>query len=1305
MRARALLTSPARASAPCPLGLRVHAPPPPPSSRPSGARVFRGALRSSAGGNFSVVLSGPEVLKAKVVDSLTGVYSATYTPHKAGTYSAAISYNGVPIFGSPYTTIVRPGRAYAALSVAACLDELPTDAPMEEAADCAAAVGTAGEVNTFALRARDSSGNGCTDGGEDVEALLIHPPGSSPSSLMAAFIEQTRGAGLKATVLDTGDGLYSITYRTAAAGAYQLAVTINGQHVKGSPFNTLVRPAATCADKSTVSGGGQSSAVAGEAASLAIHAVDCYGNAQTAGGDPFAVTLMRPGVTPLMADVLDGSDGSYAVSYNAAIAGLWQMHVTTGGVHTIGSPYNVLVIPGPTDPAVSIAVGEGTSRAAIGEPTVVMVRTKDVEGNDRGVGGDRVSATLTQGQTNSVVHATVADTRDGSYTLTYTLTLTSWQTDYLMSVRVNNASIGGSPFRVKPIPGPTVCDQSISIERPTCIAGAVSEAPIFAKDRLGNQRSSGGDVFTASLELVDAPTANESVQVGDNGDGTYKAMWVVTRAAHHRLWIAGSCGPIKGSPYEVHCKPAQLSVSHSQLFGPGATDGTAGASTPFSVRARDVFDNVLLEGKYRWGVSLYSAAASYTVHQPIDELSDGTFGFTYNVTRSGSYELIVGALSPDGRVNASLQVQGSPSVVTVRAGPLCGRRSKAFGPTAANNGADGAADDGAWVEGAGRPVRLWLEARDRHDNVHESAIEPAPFVISVHKRSGARIVLPAAAAVVRAASRGGQGAYTADLVLPNTGDYLVKVVADAVAGGEGGELLGSPYPLRIVAGPTSAFQCTAAGPGLSSLEARVGTLQWVVITARDMYANARSHGGDRFALTLDGPNGTRLVASSMVDYGNGSYVGSYLATTAGNYSVHVQRADEAGVFWDIKGSPYRVLVASGPTNPFVSRLVGAHELKAGEQTAFTLMSRDEFGNAPHGGERHRFEVAAIPRLTGRPTPVAQLIDAGRGNYTVLHVFTEAGEYTMRTSLLGSGGGSLPDFPLRVAPGPLSPPHSELLWPCHTPKCVEAASRRSGYFVGWPVRFSILPFDSFGNRRADAGKTAIFIARIHGPRASSAYSQLRCAPGTTAPNDAGTASLHCLAERRADGLYVVEFTPLVRGEFVVNTSVHAGPGYGAYKLGNLPGSMVVQVDVAPIATCVRFSNCTSHGQCNFLSGRCVCDPGWDGDDCSHGAAARRACPGDCSGHGYCSDETDGWGRNLCRCGVDYTGADCSTWVSRPGAALPGNGPECPNGCSGHGACNATCGECACEPGWRGDDCSVSGEHQLTELAVDGAGSSA
>ena len=106
-----------------------------------------------------------------------------------------------------------------------------------------------------------------------------------------------------------------------------------------------------------------------------------------------------------------------------------------------------------------------------------------------------------------------------------------------------------------------------------------------------------------------------------------------------------------------------------------------------------------------------------------------------------------------------------------------------------------------------------------------------------------------------------------------------------------------------------------------------------------------------------------------------------------------------------------------------------------------------------------------------------------------------------------------------------------------------------------------------------------MARSTGPRAA-AYS-LRCAGASAVPNDDGTSALHCRAEQRADGLYVVEFVPLVRGEFVVNVSVYAG-AYGSRKLGNLPGKMVVQVDAAPVATCARFRNCTDHGVCNFLT---------------------------------------------------------------------------------------------------------------------------
>ena len=480
------------------------------------------------------------------------------------------------------------------------------------------------------------------------------------------------------TVLDTSDGSYGATYRVLAAGAYQLSVTIDGVPIAGSPFATTVQPGATCASRSSVAGDGKDAAVAGSVAHFAIKAVDCYGNPATSGGDPFTASLVRGGMSSVASEVLDHRDGTYTAFYTPIVSGLWLLHVTMGGggggggengggppvgSHAIGSPYSVVVMPGKTDARASLAVGDGTSSAAIGEKTVVLVRTKDAKGNDRAKGGDFVQATLTQRSTHSVVHAKVKDTGDGSYSLSYVLTTSALPHDYMLDVRVNNASIGGSPFRVRARPGPTVCEQTLSVQWPKCVAGAVSEAPIFAKDRLGNQRTSGGDLFSASLERMAGsgdgtlPPTNASVQVGDNGDGTYRAMWVVTSTGKHRLWIAGPCGPISGSPYDVECVPASLSATHSQLSGAGAHEGVAGALTPFAVIGRDVFDNVLLPpsasspSPYAWGLSLSSPSASYAVVQDMHS-GGGEYRFLYNATKAGTYELLVGAKGSDGKVNA-----------------------------------------------------------------------------------------------------------------------------------------------------------------------------------------------------------------------------------------------------------------------------------------------------------------------------------------------------------------------------------------------------------------------------------------------------------------------------------------------------------------------------------------------------------------------------------------------------------------------------------------------------------------------------
>ena len=105
-------------------------------------------------------------------------------------------------------------------------------------------------------------------------------------------------------------------------------------------------------------------------------------------------------------------------------------------------------------------------------------------------------------------------------------------------------------------------------------------------------------------------------------------------------------------------------------------------------------------------------------------------------------------------------------------------------------------------------------------------------------------------------------------------------------GGEAGELEGSPFKLKIIPGPTSAYQSTAGGVGLTSPQ--VGKLMSIRIQAKDGSGNQRLSGGDRFALTLHGPGGATLSASSVVDVvGHTDSTGS----EAYNQDLSERRAD------------------------------------------------------------------------------------------------------------------------------------------------------------------------------------------------------------------------------------------------------------------------------------------------------------------------------------------------------------------------------------------------------------------------------
>ncbi|XP_031716022.1 tenascin-like [Anarrhichthys ocellatus] len=88
-------------------------------------------------------------------------------------------------------------------------------------------------------------------------------------------------------------------------------------------------------------------------------------------------------------------------------------------------------------------------------------------------------------------------------------------------------------------------------------------------------------------------------------------------------------------------------------------------------------------------------------------------------------------------------------------------------------------------------------------------------------------------------------------------------------------------------------------------------------------------------------------------------------------------------------------------------------------------------------------------------------------------------------------------------------------------------------------------------------------------------------------------------------------------------------------------------------------CHGHGNYSAETCGCICEPGWNGPNCT-----KPDCPGNCQNRGHCVD-------GKCECFKGFAGTNCSTQV-------------CPADCGAHGQCVG--GVCICSDGFLGEDCS-------------------
>lgn len=201
-------------------------------------------------GGFSCILSGPSTVHADVVYQGSGTYVFFYKPTVAGNYQISVRLGNGDVPGSPFDSVVHPGKCHTAHCGVSGLGLLCAEAGVEA---------------TFQITSRDEHANQLRTGGERYDVSLTGP------------------VCFNANVIDLDNGVYQVRYNTIMCGDYYVTVRREGVTLPGSPYVLSVVAGKTHGPSSTAVGEGLKTAFAGHEAEFIIEARDIIGNQRVRG--------------------------------------------------------------------------------------------------------------------------------------------------------------------------------------------------------------------------------------------------------------------------------------------------------------------------------------------------------------------------------------------------------------------------------------------------------------------------------------------------------------------------------------------------------------------------------------------------------------------------------------------------------------------------------------------------------------------------------------------------------------------------------------------------------------------------------------------------------------------------------------------------------------------------------------------------------------------------------------------------------------------------------------------------------------
>uniref|UniRef100_A0A8D3BLQ4 Calponin-homology (CH) domain-containing protein n=1 Tax=Scophthalmus maximus TaxID=52904 RepID=A0A8D3BLQ4_SCOMX len=487
-------------------------------------------------GKVGAKVTGPsgKPVASKVEPGLSPETSQVkFIPRDAGPYQVELTYDGVPIPGSPFTPTAYPA----------------TDPSKVRCSGPGLERAKVGETGEFIVD--------CTNAG--------------PAELTIEIISDS-GTEAEVHIQDNGDGTYTITYIPLYPGSYTLTIRYGGQDVPNFPTRLNVEPAVDASGVRVFGPGVEGKGIFREATT--DFTVDARALTQT-GGDHIKTLISNPSGSRTDALIADLGDGTYNVEYTPYEEGPHSVEVCYDGSPVPKSPFRVGVTEG-CDPARVRVHGPGLKGGITNKPNKFTVET-------RGAGTGGLGLAM-EGPSEAKMSCT--DNKDGSCSVEY---IPYEPGTYNLNVTYGGQPITGSPFSV-PV-SDTVDSTKVKCQGPGLGNNVRANIPqAFTVDA----SKAGVAPLQVRVQGPKGRCVVEPVEVVDNGDQTHTVNYVPTREGPYSINVLYADEEIPRSPYKVKVLPTH-DASKVRASGPGLNTTGVPASLPveFTIDAKDAGEGLL----------------------------------------------------------------------------------------------------------------------------------------------------------------------------------------------------------------------------------------------------------------------------------------------------------------------------------------------------------------------------------------------------------------------------------------------------------------------------------------------------------------------------------------------------------------------------------------------------------------------------------------------------------------------------------------------------------------------------------------